>query len=151
MQNGRSAERPESSERVDQMEVLVESSLPLIFSTYDQARHDLVRDPVILLIDCDDAMGREIVEAWLGPEMVDDAILAIEAERDDDGALDDGHTTVFARPMPLAVCRREIPPVFPYLNGGFDSLPPHAVLVMAVSNGGAATFVVPFSSRPGDA
>ena len=58
------------------------------------------------------------------------------------------YTAVFARAMPLAACRNEVPAVFPYLAGAFDALPPDAILVMAVSAGGAATIIVPFTSRP---
>ena len=136
------------------MESLVESSLPLVFSTYDQALRDRVREPVVLLVDCEDAIGREIAEAWLGAEAVEDSILAVHAERDGDPESDDDwdedeqYTAVFARAMPREECRRELPPVFPYLGGGFDGLPADAVLVVVVSAGGAGTFIVPFSSRP---
>lgn len=132
---------------VDQIEALVEESLPLIFSTYDEAARDRVPEPVVLLVDCEDEIGREIAEAWLGREAVDDAVLAVQAEQMD-APQTGSYTTVFARAMPLAACRKEVPRVFPYLRGAFDRLPEDAVLVMAVAAGGAATFTVPFSSRP---
>ncbi len=133
---------------IDQMEELVESSLPLVFSTYDDALRDGIREPVVLLIDCEDPLGREIADAWLGTEAVEDAIAAVhaDAEVDDDGQVP---TTVFARPMPLSACRREIPPVFSYLRGSFDHPPEEAILVVAVAAGGAGTFTVPFASRTG--
>lgn len=133
------------TDEFDPTEALVESSLPLVFETYDAAIKERIREPVILLIDCEDAIGREIAEAWLGPEVVEDAILAVQAEQE--GAAAD-HTTVLARAMPRAACRKEIPAVFPYLRGAFDVQPPRAILLMAVTDGGAATFTVPFESRP---
>jgi hypothetical protein len=142
---------PDSTNRSDEfdpLEALVEASLPLIFQMYDAATKEPLREPVVLLIDCEDAMGREIAEAWLGKETVDDAVLAVEAERDTATVDESDFTTVFARAMPLAACRKEVPAVFPYLSAGFDALPPDAILVMAVSAGGAATFMVPFASRP---
>jgi hypothetical protein len=133
---------------LDQMEQLVESSLPLVFSTYDDALRDRVREPVVLLIDCEDDVGREIAEAWLGGEAVDDAIVAVHAQAAEGPDADEPLTTVFARPMPLAACRKEIPPVFPYLRESFDRPPAEAVLVVAVTAGGAGTFSVPHASRP---
>jgi hypothetical protein len=142
------AQSRDMSDAFDPMEALVESSLPLVFETYDAANKEGTREPVILLLDCQDEIGREIVEAWLGPETVEDAVLAIEAERDTATADEFDVTTVFARAMPLSACRKEVPAVFPYLAAAFDALPPDAILVMAVSAGGAATFIVPFASRP---
>jgi hypothetical protein len=139
------------ADEMDEIEALVESCLPLIFETYDAATKERLREPVVLLIDCEDAMGREMAEAWLGKEAVEDSVLAVQAEQGD--AVDEhgnaaDYTTVFARAVPLAACRQEVPVVFPYLAGAFDALPPDAVLIMAVSAGGAATFVVPHASRP---
>ena len=139
-------ERKESSDDVfDEMEALVESSLPLVFSTYDEAIRQRIRGPVILLVDCEDALGREIAEAWVGREAVEDAVLTVQAEQPDDA---DEVTTVLARPMSLAACRHEVPSVFPYLAEAFKQPPSGAILVMIVAGGGAATFTVPLSERP---
>lgn len=132
---------------LDQMEELVESSLPLVFSTYDDALRDRIREPVVLLIDCEDSLGREIADAWLGREAVEDAIAAVHADASEEGDSDEVPTTVFARPMPLAACRQGIPPIFPYLRGSFARLPEDVVLVVVVTAGGAGTFTVPFASR----
>jgi hypothetical protein len=144
MYDGLMDDSRDSADEFDPLEALVESSLPLVFATYDAAVRDGVREPVVVLIDCEDAIGREIAESWLGREAVEDAVLAVQAEQLD--AADDV-TTVFARPLPRAACRKEVPPVFAYLQGAFDSQPSDAVPVMAVAAGGAATFTVPFASR----
>jgi hypothetical protein len=143
-----SADPLEQFDPLDQMEQLVESSLRLIFSTYDEALRERVRQPVVLLLDCEDVLGREIAEAWLGSEAVQDAVAAVHAERVGGEVEGEPSTTVFARPMPLAACRQEIPPVFPYLRESFEQPPREGIFVMAVTAGGAATFTVPYSSRP---
>ncbi len=99
------------NEALDAQQELLESSLPLVFEAYDDAVKRNVKDPVVLLLDCEDDLGGEIARSWLGDETVEDAIFHEEAQRQSDE-----ETTVFAIAFSLAECRREIPPVFPYLE-----------------------------------
>ena len=83
---------PSDDERaLDEQQALVESSLPLLFDTWDDANAHRVKDPVILLVDCEDDIGGEIARAWLGDDAVAAAITDTHAE--DQAAA----TTVFAR------------------------------------------------------
>jgi hypothetical protein len=130
--------------RANELDDLIEASLPLVFSTYDEAVSGRMHEPVVLLIDCEDELGREIAEAWVGREAVEDAVLSVQTERDDGPEV---LTTVFARAMPLAACREEIPAVFPYLARSFEQPPADSILVVVVAAGGAATYFAPFSAR----
>ena len=124
-------------------EELVESSLPLLFETYDEAVHSGLAEPVVFLLDCEDPLGGEIARAWLGEEAVEDAIAAQAAEA---GSAES--TTVFARAFSFAESRREIATAFPYLQGTFEEKPPQDVFIaVAISFGGAATFFVPLDAR----
>src|SRR5690349_6556277 len=96
---------------LESQQLLLETSLPLVFETYDDARQRKVKDPVVLLLDCEDELGGQIARGWLGDETVDDAIAHHAA-----GDPSDEETTVFAVAYSLADCQREIPPVFPYLE-----------------------------------
>ena len=89
---------------------LLESSLALAFDAYDEAIQAKQRDPVVFVLDCEDAIGGEIARSWLGEELIADAIA--------DRALEDeeSETTVFAHAFPFAQCRTEVPAVFPYLK-----------------------------------
>lgn len=121
---------------------LLESSLPLAFDAYDMAIRDKQRDPVVMVLDCEDEIGGEIARSWLGEEAVDYAIahrLATEEEAE---------TTVFAHAFPLAKCRAEISEVFPYLRSALDSAPTDGFLAIAVTAGGASALTVPFDARP---
>src|SRR5690349_1854211 len=62
---------------------LLESSLPLVFEAYDDAIQRKVVDPVVVLLDCEDAIGGEIARSWLGEETVEDAILHQSDDLDD--------------------------------------------------------------------
>lgn len=124
---------------LEQQQALAESSLPLLFSTYDDARRGGTVDPVVLLLDCEDSIGGEIARAWLGNDAVDDAITLNEEGSD---------TTVFARSFTWKDCRREIPQTFPYLAKVFDEAPPRdGFLVVSVTAGGASALTVPFDAR----
>jgi hypothetical protein len=124
---------------LEQQQALAESSLPLLFSTYDEARAAGVADPVVLLLDCEDEIGSQIARAWLGNDPVDDALALADEGRD---------TTVFARPFPWKACRDEVPKTFPYLAAVFKSPPPQdGFLVISITAGGASALTVPFDAR----
>lgn len=129
----------EESDPLEAQQLLLESSLELAFSAYDEALAAKLRDPVVFLLDCEDAIGGEIARSWLGEETVADAI----ADRDD-GA----ETTVFAHAFPFVQCRTEVPAVFPYLSPALKTPPVDGFLAIAVTCGGASALTVPFSARP---
>lgn len=123
---------------------LLESSLELAFSTYDNALKSGMKNPVVFVLDCEDAVGREIADQWLGREAVDEAIeqqqLLSETE--------DPQTTVFAYAFPYKTCCTEVPAVFDYLAPVFESDPPaDGFLAIAVTCGGASALTVPHSVR----
>ncbi|RIK77597.1 MAG: hypothetical protein DCC67_12485 [Planctomycetota bacterium] len=127
---------------LEAQQTLLETSLPLVFEAYDDALRRNVADPVVLLVDCEDAIGGEIARTWLGDDVVDDAILAESAERQSED-----QTTVFAYAHSLEDCRREIPTVFPYLAPALQ--PPAAgFLAVSITAGGASALVVPPDARP---
>jgi hypothetical protein len=125
-------------------QLLLETSLPLVFETYDDAVRRKVNDPVIVLLDCEDEIGGEIARAWLGDEAVEDAV-AHHAASDPS----EDETTVFAYAFSLEECRREVPQVFPYLapvlNGPLD---PRGFWAISVTSGGASLLTVPEEARP---
>lgn len=121
---------------------LLESSLPLAFDAYDEAVRAKQRDPVVFILDCEDAIGGEIARSWLGEQVIADAI-ADRALEDDES-----ETTVFAYAFPLAKCRTEVPAVFPYLEGVFERPPVDGFLAISVTAGGASALTVPFEARP---
>jgi len=126
----------------DAHEALVESSLPLLFSTYDEAIERGLHDPVLFLVDCEDPLGDEVARAWAGDEAVDDAVVCEIADRENDDA-----TTVLARAVPWTDCHREVPDVFPYLAAVFEKKPDkNGFLVISITDGGATAFTVPFDS-----
>ena len=121
---------------------MLESCLDLVFGTYDEARGGKMTQPVIFLLDCEDEIGRQIADAWLGVEAVSDAIATQHAEGQDE------ITTVFARAVSYEQCREEVPDVFPYLAPAFDLKPPaDGFLAIAVTAGGASIFTVPHEAR----
>ena len=125
-------------------EAMVESSLSLLFATYDEAIQSGVDDPVLFLVDCEDVIGGEIARAWAGDEAVEDAVVLERAKRD----AENDATTVLARAVPWADCRQEVPAVFPYLAAVFENEPETGgFLVLSVTDGGAAVFTVPLERR----
>lgn len=127
---------------LDAQQALVESSLALVFRTYDDAIAEGVAAPVVVLLDCEDELAGQIVREWLGDEAVGDAIADRQAA--DDGA----ETTVFARAVPLHLAARELPRVFPYLAPVFAGEPPRGgVLVVGVTAGGASALTAPDDAR----
>ncbi len=129
-------------EQLSEAEVL-ESQL--VFTALDEASRAGVARPVVFLLDCEDPIGREIAEHWLGPEVV---AAAIEDRQLEEGALEESQTTVFAHAFAEADSRREVPAVFPYLAEVFDlPLPADSFLAIAVTGGGASALSVPLSAR----
>ena len=126
---------------------LLETSLPLVFDAYDAATTSGMRQPVVFLLDCEDAIGREIAEGWLSTEAVRAAVeqqQLLAADVAEAGS----QTTVFAHAFPLEDCRTEVPEVFPYLTPVFSADSPRdGFLVIAVTCGGASALTVPLSAR----
>ncbi len=138
------SDSPDLEEALEAQQTLLETSLPLAFETYDDAVSRNVKDPVVLVLDCEDEIGGEIARSWLGDEAVDDAI-SDQAASD----LAGDTTTVFAYAFSLEECRREVPPVFPYLAPALEA--PAAsggYWAIAVTSGGASLLTVPFEARP---
>jgi hypothetical protein len=135
---------PDLEEALEAQQTLLETSLPLAFETYDDAVSRNVDDPVVLVLDCEDEIGGAIARSWLGDEAVDDAI-SYQAASDPAGDA----TTVFAYAFSLEECRREIPPVFPYLAPALEAPPaPGGFWAIAVTSGGASLLTVPLDARP---
>ena len=131
-------------ETLEAQQLLLESSLKLAFGAYDEALAAGLRDPVVFLLDCEDAIGGEIARSWLGEETVADAINDRAASANEELA----ETTVFAHAFPFAQCRTEIPAVFPYLSPALETPPVDGFLAIAVTSGGASALTVPFTARP---
>jgi hypothetical protein len=128
---------------LDAQQALLEESLELVFDVYDAALDDGLLDPVVILLDCEDPIGGEIARAWLGQEVVDEAIRD-QRSADPSGEL----TTVFAQAFPLAESAEEVPAVFPYLAPVFVASPPaDEFLVISVTSGGALALTVPLAAR----
>ena len=142
MDDARSAS-PSAGRALEEQQLLLESSLRLVFAAYDAAQRERMRDPVVLLLDCEDAIGGEIARGWLGADAVAEAI----QERRSSGASPE-ETTVFAHAFPWAQCRSEVPAVFSYLTSVFEQSPPQdGFLAIAVAAGGASALTVPFAAR----
>ena len=128
---------------LEEQQLLLENSLALVFAAYDAAKRKRMRDPVVLLLDCEDAIGGEIARGWLGEDAVAEAIQA----RRSSGASPD-ETTVFAHAFPWTQCRTEVPAVFSYLAPVFEQSPAQdGFLAIAVTAGGASALTVPFAAR----
>ena len=138
------AQSPEEVDAaLEDQQMLLETSLPLAFEAFDDAVRRKVVDPVVVLLDCEDALGGEIARAWLGEEAVEDAI-AHEAAAD----AREGQTTVFAHAFSLEECRAEVPAVFPYLAPALSqSAPAGQFWAISVTAGGASLLGVPLDAR----
>lgn len=127
-----------SDDPLDQQQTLAESSLALLFETYDEAISRKVKSPVVMLVDCEDEVGSLIARAWLGDDAVDDAIA------NNDGA----DTTVYARAESWNQSRQHVPVTFDYLAPIFDEAPPEdGFLVISITAGGASALTVPMDAR----
>jgi hypothetical protein len=133
---------PNLEDALESQQLLLETSLPLVFDAYDDAVKRNVKVPVVFLLDCEDPIGGDIARAWLGDEVIEDAITHHAA-----GDPSDVETTVFALAFPLADCQREIPQVFPYLEPALKS-PASGFLAVSITSGGASVLIVPPDARP---
>ena len=135
-----------SDDALQQQQSLLESSLPAAFSAYDTAKQQGIAAPVVFLLDCEDQIGGEIAESWLGSQAVADAISHRHSQAENESIPET--TTVFAYGFPIDQCREEVPQVFPYLAPVFEEkLPSEGFLVIAVTAGGASALTVPFDAR----
>ncbi|MBD15703.1 MAG: hypothetical protein CMJ72_11130 [Planctomycetaceae bacterium] len=129
---------------LESQQELLESCLPLVFDAYDEALAAGLDQPVVFLLDCEDAVGHEIAVGWLGTEAVEQAVEQRQLFTEDQAS----QTTVFAHAFPFENCVAEVPEVFPYLAPVFSvELPPDGFLVIAVTCGGASALTVPLTAR----
>lgn len=137
----------EPDDSLDAHQLLVESSLPLIFETYDEALQENAPDPLVILVDCEDELGSQIARGWLGDEAIDDAIAAEPPDEESDEL----QTTVFARAIAWNEARPDLAEAFPYLVPALDEGPPaEGVFVVGITAGGASAFTAPWDARPTD-
>ncbi len=140
---GNTSEETLDQAALDAQQALLEDSLELVFDVYDAALDDGLSDPVVILLDCEDPIGGEIARAWLGQEVVDEAIQE-QRSADPSGEL----TTIFAHAFLWAECAEEVPAVFPYLTPVFAAtLPADEFLAISVTSGGASALAVPLAAR----
>ncbi|MEO2050000.1 MAG: hypothetical protein ABGX16_25875 [Pirellulales bacterium] len=135
---------------LEQQQALLEGSLTLVFTAYDQAVADGVGDPVVILLDCEDPIGEKVARGWLGDEAVDIAVGQVAAELSGQVELSgkDEQTTVFAYAFAWEACQQEVPAVFPYLAPMFEQPPPQdGFLAISVTSGGASALTVPWDAR----
>jgi hypothetical protein len=119
---------------------LCETSLPLLFETYDEAAGGSRQRPVVVLLDCGDEVGGRIARAWLGDEAVDDALADYGEDTD---------TAVYAQALSFADAQREVSKMFPYLAAVFETPDDdQGFLVISVTAGGASALTVPLDARP---
>ncbi len=125
----------------DAQQTLLENSLPAAFEAYDTAVEAEIAQPVVFLLDCEDAIGGEIARSWLGEEVVAEAMGEQPPGEDS--------TTVFAHAFSWDQCRQEVPAVFPYLQEVFEQeQPDDGFWAISVTAGGASALTVPFAARP---
>lgn len=123
---------------LEEQQQLAESSLALLFETFDAAIAKGMKSPVVLLVDCEDDIGSQIVRAWLGDDAVEDAVANHAGSE----------TTVYARAESFKHCRREVPETFEYLAPVFEAGPPmDGFLVISITAGGASALTVPMDAR----
>lgn len=131
---------------LDAQQELVESSLELVFETFDDALKSSVEQPVVILLDCEDSVGGEIARSWLGSAAVDQAV-ADRHEEEAEPSL--AETTVFAYAFPFKKCMQEMPAFFPYLDPIWrQPYPDSGFLTIGITSGGASVLTVPFDARP---
>lgn len=132
---------------LEQQQDLVESSLELVFQTYDEA--DTQGPVVVMLVDCEDEVGSQVARAWLGDEAVDDAIAQRHVDDQANGQASEEGTTAFAATVGWDSCQQEIGQLFPYLMEAFDEdAPTDGIMVVSVTAGGASALVAPLDARP---
>jgi hypothetical protein len=135
---------------LEQQQALLEGSLTLVFTAYDEAVADGVSDPVVILLECEVPIGEIVARGWLGAEAVDIAVGQVAAEPSGLVELSgqDEQTTVFAYAFAWEACQQEVPAVFPYLAPVFEQPPPQdGFLAISVTSGGASALTVPWDAR----
>ena len=139
-------ETPDSAEdaALEAQQMLLETSLDLVFAAADAAGKDGIVDPVVILLDCEDSIGSEIACSWLGSEAIAERRAADTADREDADK-----TTVYAQAFTQRECQEVVPKIFPYLEPVFRKKPSdEGFLAIAVTSGGASALTVPHSARP---
>ncbi len=132
---------------MENQQVLVEVSLGLVFSIYDEAIEGKIKEPVVFLLDCEDQIGNQIAQGWLGAEEVSEAILDRQSNIQE-GEEPESSTTVFSGAYPYEMCSEEIPQVFPYLADVFaEEFSDEGIMVVSVTSGGASVLTVPLEAR----
>ena len=137
-------------EALEAQQDLVEQSLDLVFTTYDEAISAKVESPVVLVVDCQDQLGGQIAQGWLGEEAVYEAILLHQSEQEGEDQEEPFPDTpvAFARALAWKECRDELVGAFPYLAEVLQATPPEdGVLVISITAGGASALTAPFSAR----
>lgn len=142
MNSADSSPDPALEAALEAQQTLLESCLPVVFAEYDDAVSRGVKTPVVVLVDCEDAIGGEIARAWVGDEAVDSAI----AEEAQDRTSDD-QTTTLARAVSFAEAKSGVPAIFPYLRPVFSATPQGGFLAISVTAGGASALTVPPEAR----
>lgn len=132
------------ADALEAQQELLEICLPAVFTAFDEAVERDVERPVVILLDCEDAIGGQIARGWLGDDAVDEAIAEVGTTDLDEEAI-----TVFAFGFSWEECQREIPQVFPYLASVFDEVAvTEGFLAISVTSGGASALTVPMDARP---
>ncbi len=136
----------DSERDMDGREALVEGCLARLFSAFDSGCAEGFSDPVVLLVDCEDAIGASIARDWEGNDAVDAAIMANADDAEDQESFP---TTILIRVVFFADGQQELPKLFPYLKDAFSHGPPrNGFYVVAITFGGAGSFTVPLNARP---
>ncbi|MAT68858.1 MAG: hypothetical protein CMJ58_04985 [Planctomycetaceae bacterium] len=133
---------PDLETALEAQQALLETCLPQVFAEYDDAIRRGVKQPVVVVVDCEDGIGGQIARAWAGDDEVDAAI----AEQQQDRTSGD-ETTTLSRAVSFAEAKREIPQVFPYLEPVFAAPPRDGFLAISVTAGGASALTVPPDAR----
>lgn len=132
---------------LEEQQALAESSLELVFETYDLAIAEKLRQPIVVLVDCEDDLGAQFARAWMGDDAVDNAIA--HARLEEPNSENPVETTVFARPVTWADAKRELPTAFPYLAELFETnYPTDGIFLVTIAAGGACALTAPWDARP---
>ena len=136
----------DSEKDMDGREALVEGCLDRLFVAFDSGCEEGFLDPVVLLVDCEDAIGAPVARSWEGNDAVDAAIMENADAAEDPEKFP---TTILIRVVSFTDGQQELPKWFPYLQDAFSHGPPRdGFYVVAITFGGAGTFTVPLNARP---
>ncbi len=136
----------DSAKDMDGREALIEDCLESLFVAFDSGTAEGFLSPVVMLVDCEDAVGAPIARSWEGNDAVDAAIMANAKDAEE---LDNIPATILIRTVSFVDGEQELPKWFPYLHESFSQGPPvDGFYVVVISFGGAGIFTVPMSARP---